>query len=244
MNIHTIQLNIANLEGGTRHMDATEFGAYMSLLIACYQDKDHCLLDDNARLARMAKCSSHKWKKIRPVIEEKFKVFEKNLKKYWSHSRIEKDVEKYKNLSEQNAKNAAKRWQSKDSNKKDVMRPALRPHNEPQSDSQCDRNATKHQTPIITELLTPPYPLEKPKQKKSGSLKTSFKGEGVTVDNIMVELDDEALALCRKNAPEWDIYYLANVYITGINDETRPPPRNVKKAFPAWCGGYTKGKTP
>ena len=46
MHIHTIQLNIEKMLGGTVHMDAQEFGAYMSLIITCYQAKNMIPDDD------------------------------------------------------------------------------------------------------------------------------------------------------------------------------------------------------
>ena len=234
-------------------MDAAELGAYMSLLIACYQDKNHCLPDDNARLARIAKCSPHMWRKIRPVIEEKFKLFDKNLKKYWTHERVVKDVAKYKNLSDQNSKNAAARWNNKGSSKNQDMQSASQPHSETQSEPQSDRNATQHLTPTTQnqELVNSPLT---PQSKKNvnnfvdnsskGVLKQGFNGEGVTVNNIMHNLDDKALQKAKDNASGWDIYHLAGVYAEGINNGMRDAPKSIKAAFPAWCKAYTKGKQP
>lgn len=104
MHIHTIQLNIEKLIGGTNHMDALEFGAYMSLLVCAYQT-DNNLPDDDKRLARMAKCSPRQWSKVKPTIIKKFTV--KNL--VWLHKRVQKDLEKYEKLSRKNKANALKK---------------------------------------------------------------------------------------------------------------------------------------
>jgi len=76
MKIHTIQLNIEDYKNGTEFMDAEQSGAYFHLLMACYQSKEACLPDDDIILARIAKVSLYKWKKIKPIILEKFERFE------------------------------------------------------------------------------------------------------------------------------------------------------------------------
>lgn len=103
MHIHTIQLNIEKLVGGTVHMDATEFGAYMSLIVAAYQSGNK-LPDDDRVLSRMARVTGHKWAKIRPIIEAKFVV--KNG--FWEQKFIKKDLLRCESLSKKNKANALK----------------------------------------------------------------------------------------------------------------------------------------
>lgn len=103
MHIHTIQLNIETLEGGCQDMDATEFGAYMSLIICCYKSNNK-LKDDDSRLARMAKVSPRIWKKIKPILTEKFTISDG----VWSHERVRKELLKYHKLSQKNKANALK----------------------------------------------------------------------------------------------------------------------------------------
>jgi hypothetical protein len=62
--------------------------------------------------------------------------------------------------------------------------------------------------------------------------------------DIIQRLHPDAKKLAKSNAPEWDLYYLADIYISGIKDDLREPPRLLDKAFPSWCKCYTKGKTP
>lgn len=104
MHIHTISLNIEKLIGGTIHMDAVEFGAYMSLIIACYQSKNKLPKDDK-RLARMARVSAHKWAKIKDVVLEKFDA--KN--DFYEQKFIKKDIQRMQSLSKKNRANALKR---------------------------------------------------------------------------------------------------------------------------------------
>lgn len=81
-------------------MDATEFGAYMSLIIACYQCGNKLPKDDK-RLARMARVSTHKWSKIKGTILEKFE--EKN--DFYEQIFVKKDLQRMKSLSEKNKAN-------------------------------------------------------------------------------------------------------------------------------------------
>lgn len=101
MHVHTIQLNIEKTMGGTAHMDATEFGAYMSLIICAYRKKN-MLPDEDKRLARMAKCSPRVWSRIRDTISEKFIIKDG----YWTNFSVGEQLVKYQTLSEKNRANA------------------------------------------------------------------------------------------------------------------------------------------
>lgn len=104
MKIHTIQLNIESLLGGCNHMDATEFGAYLSLLVACYQS-DNNLPSDDKRLSRMARVSPKVWQRIKSVVSPKFIQNDSS----WSHVRVQKEIDKYKLLSTKNRVNSLKK---------------------------------------------------------------------------------------------------------------------------------------
>lgn len=60
--------------------------------------------------------------------------------------------------------------------------------------------------------------------------------------DVLSNLSEKALAKAKKNAPGWDIYYLARVYNEGVPD--RGVPDDPDLAFPGWCKKYTKGKQP
>ena len=104
MHIHTIQLNIEKVLGGCVHMDAVEFGAYMSLIISCYQSKNKLPKDDK-RLSRMARVSPHKWGKIKHVVLEKFT----DKGDFYEQNFVKKDIQRIESLSKKNKANALKR---------------------------------------------------------------------------------------------------------------------------------------
>lgn len=70
------------------------------------------------------------------------------------------------------------------------------------------------------------------------------KGNGVLNFKVEDFLTAQAKEAARREAPEWDINYLAGVYNEGVNSGNRDAPRKPNDAFPAWCGRYTKGKSP
>lgn len=84
-------------------MDATEFGAYMSLIISCYQCKNKLPKDDK-RLSRMARVSPHKWGNIKDIVLEKFD--DKNT--HFEQSFVKKDLQRIESLSKKNTANALK----------------------------------------------------------------------------------------------------------------------------------------
>lgn len=76
---------------------------------------------------------------------------------------------------------------------------------------------------------------------------TPHKEEGVLKEikggnELISLLDDDSLNKAKKNAPQWDIYNLAEVYAQGI--KTRGMPNDIQRAFIGWCGKYTKGLAP
>jgi hypothetical protein len=80
---------------------------------------------------------------------------------------------------------------------------------------------------------------------KKGALKNFQKEEEeITVQGIMCQLNDKAIATARQLAPGWDLHHLAGVYADNINDGKKDKPRFLQAAFPKWCEIYTKGKRP
>lgn len=113
MKIHTVQLNLADLSGGTAHMDATELGAYVSLFLTCYQIKDYKLPADDSRLARIAKCSPKVWTRIRQSVMSKFVPGETDGIPHFTHKRVLEDAAKYLEKSTKNRANALKGHESR-----------------------------------------------------------------------------------------------------------------------------------
>jgi uncharacterized protein YdaU (DUF1376 family) len=60
--------------GDTMHLDATEHGAYLLLLISAWRTDDTALPDDDRKLARYARCTPKVWQKIRPTIADFFTI--------------------------------------------------------------------------------------------------------------------------------------------------------------------------
>lgn len=148
MKIHTIQLHIGDLQGGTNHMDATEFGAYMALILCAYQAKDHRLPDDDSRLCRMAKCTPKIWARIKPIIMAKFTLSDS----FWEHETVNRNAECYSQKSQKNKNNALKRYNS--------ALPVA-------GDSQCQTPAIQYPIPNIQ------YPVIKKQTKKADVVPTS-----------------------------------------------------------------------
>jgi len=218
MKIHTIQLNIEDFLGGTAHMDATEIGAYWSLLMCAYKTSDHSLPNDPRRLALMAKCSGKVWGRIGGTVMDKFVLTDDEHPK-WIHKRVLEDALTYQSRSSINSDNSLKRWKTD----KQVA-----------SKSQSDGNATYNLVP----KNNPPTP------QGAGVLKHGFKGKGEGVFRVDDLLHDNARQRARENAPGWSQQELMRVYDEGINDGSRPRPDNANAAFPVWCANYTKGKKP
>ena len=52
----------------TTHLSATESGAYLHLLMAAWRAQGCCLPNDDRQLARMARCTTKEWKRVRAVV--------------------------------------------------------------------------------------------------------------------------------------------------------------------------------
>ena len=52
----------------TSHLDAAETGAYLMLLMAAWRSPLCAIPNDDARLARMARCDGRTWKRIKPAV--------------------------------------------------------------------------------------------------------------------------------------------------------------------------------
>lgn len=91
----------------TAHFTNTEHGCY--LLLICFYWKNGKLPADEDAIRRIAKCSVHQWKKIRPVLVEKFSI--DNCQ--WKHKRIDDELSQAIERSEAAHARAMQRWQCK-----------------------------------------------------------------------------------------------------------------------------------
>jgi len=110
--------------------------------------------------------------------------------------------------------------------------------------------ANPKQIPTIEDIkerknnINPLTPLEDSEQNSNSEIPGVEKQVSWEVNDIINALDEKSLQLAKANAPNWDVYYLAGVYVDGINDGIREKPRSIKAAFPRWCKLYTKGTPP
>lgn len=58
----------------------------------------------------------------------------------------------------------------------------------------------------------------------------------------MILIDEDFREDCKNKAFGWDLENLAKVYIAGIKQGKREAPKNLRKAFPAWCALYTNNQ--
>ena len=111
----------------TGHLSTLEHGAYL-LLIAHYWQTG-CLPTDEPRLARIAKLDSEQWSCVRNAIAS---LFSKN----WTHTRIDKELEKSEEKSKKATDSASKRWNKTE---KPIMR------------TQCEGNANAYANAMLTQ---------------------------------------------------------------------------------------------
>ena len=77
----TVPFHIGDFLSGTMHMDTLEKGAYIMLLLAHYQAGECGLVNDDKQLSRICGVTPKVWKRIRPILAQKFTVTETHWKK-------------------------------------------------------------------------------------------------------------------------------------------------------------------
>lgn len=115
-----MQLYVADYLADTAHLNATEHGAYLMLLMNYWQ-RGKPLPDDDERLAMIARTSVEQWLNIRSTVVEFFS----NENGFLVHHRVEKDLEKVRSKSNSAAmagKVSAEKRQSKQKVATDVER--------------------------------------------------------------------------------------------------------------------------
>ena len=60
--------------GDTTHLDTTEHGAYLLLLMVAWRSADTALPDDDVLLAKYARCGVKMWRRLRPILAPFFAV--------------------------------------------------------------------------------------------------------------------------------------------------------------------------
>lgn len=132
----------------TGHLDATETGAYLSLLMAAWRSPGCCLPDDPIRLARMARCDQRTWKRINAAVLS-----------FWTKD--EDGMLRQKRLSKTfefcNTSRKKKREGAEATNRKLAEAKSLNSPNRTNAERPAERNAEKalcgtHSNPIQSNL--------------------------------------------------------------------------------------------
>lgn len=102
-----LQLYVSDYLADTAHLNAMEHGAYMMLLMNCWQTGKP-LPEDSLKLSRIARTTPEEWAQISESVLEFFTLTEEGYR----HSRIDRDIAMVEGRSEKNRESANKRWQS------------------------------------------------------------------------------------------------------------------------------------
>jgi uncharacterized protein YdaU (DUF1376 family) len=119
-------LYVGDYLADTMHLSTEEHGAYLLLIFHYWQCRGLPTADE--QLARIARVSLAKWKKIRPVIAEFFD-------EGWKHPRIEEELAKTADFSQKQSARAKAGWEKRRCRGDAAASPA---QSQPQSQSQSD----------------------------------------------------------------------------------------------------------
>ena len=122
----------------TTHLTTTEHGAYLLLLMTAWRTPGCCLPDDDMLLARYAKMTRDKWKKIRPTLVQFFRVRDGQ----WHQARLQDELQHLQ----------SRRTQQSEAGKASAKAKALKRKNRDAAsvDLSLLRNVNENSTPIPT----------------------------------------------------------------------------------------------
>lgn len=242
----------------TASLSQTQHGAYMLFLRHIYGTGQP--IEDKKRYHVAMAFSDEEKEAADYVLKNFFKESLKDGLKVWRNEKCEEVIKK---ADELHAKKVAggrtgglRRAENQSHNPSTASSTPSENNKESFKDS-FKQPKTQNLKPKIEDFKTPPYPpvvensvdnFAKPigsiVGQGLGVLKQSFKREGLRVDDVIRQLEDSGMGRAKSSAPGWDIYHLAEIYVSGINSGKREAPDSIKAAFPAWCAKYTKGKQP
>ena len=90
----------------TTALDKGEVGSYILLLLAAWRTKTGTLPDDDKMLARMARCSPHEWKRMRPLMLRFFEI----VNQEWQQPRLLREREAVERRSISAKESASRGW--------------------------------------------------------------------------------------------------------------------------------------
>lgn len=206
----------------TQNLSAAQLGAYFSMLMVAWRDRDNSLPDDNAQLARIAKMSPSAWAANREILLA-YWFLEAGR---WRQKRLDATRKKVKDLANLKVMAAEARW--------------LKNNNTNDADA-CPVHMQVH---MLTKTKT------KTDSKPNHSSSTAARGsEGLVFDSgnggrkpIETLLQDSDLQRLAAKAPGWDKYRLMTLY--DEFSQSKPPPKDRKAAFFGWVDKFTKNQPP
>ncbi len=89
-----MKLYVADYLGDTHHLNALEHGAYLLLLMAMWRAGGR-LPDNDAQLARLARCTPDEWEVVKPCVMPFFQRARGRI----THKRIAEEIAKYEDIS-------------------------------------------------------------------------------------------------------------------------------------------------
>lgn len=154
----------------TMHLDCTESGAYLHLLMAAWRSVDCSLPDDDKKLCRMARCTPRQWSKMRATILDFFTL--ENHK--WTQKRLLKERVYVTAKSDQASRaGKASALKRKETRSTDVA-PTLQ------------RKANGTPTPI-------PIPIPTPNLEVEESIPVGAKSPDLDLDKLLFDVGKELL---------------------------------------------------
>jgi len=150
------------LLGDTLHLSAEEFGAYCLILFATWRNNGQPLPDDDAELARIARISQYKWKKVRQKLAGFFEI----SSGFWRQKRLEKEWAYVQQRAAVKRKNGSKGGRAKVKNGKLSL-----------DENPSYRGSTHTHTHTQKEENQPPPPPESPKPRARAATGRSPDGE-------------------------------------------------------------------
>jgi uncharacterized protein YdaU (DUF1376 family) len=84
----------------TSHLTTTEHGAYLLLLMVAWRTHDKRLPDDDKKLAKYARVTPGQWARLKPVLQEFFKVKDG----HWTQGRLTDEAEAVRQHRERQSK--------------------------------------------------------------------------------------------------------------------------------------------
>ncbi len=164
----------------TRHLSTLEHGAYLLLIMECWERPSGSIPNKPELLARLAGVTIQEWNGISPIVLEFFKLNKR--KKEYTQVRVTEELSKMRQKRVSAQQSIAKRWNKKKKDDTNVL------------PTKNERNTNHTHTHNQEEKI-------KTKAKKATSLKQNWvlpedyrqwvKDEGLTEDNDFISLESQ-----------------------------------------------------